>query len=334
MGFLVTLFLALAVRRSLLRDLRVFVAPGVLSPAMLKCLIEIGRDIKLAHSVFAMPFALLGAFIAARGMPTWAQLGLIVGCMVFARTFAMLANRWLDRRIDAANPRTAGRALPAGRLSATAVFAALLASAALLVLGAAGFWVIDANPWPLAASPIVLIWLFGYAWTKRFTALCHFALGAALAISPLAAGLAIAPASLAEPTLWLLAAFVLLWVGGFDIIYACQDIDFDRQSGLHSIPAKLGQRGALLVAKIAHLLALIALVAVGRVEPMLYSARLFGQDHVAWFMLATPVVAVLLIVEHRAASAGRFSMAFFTFNGVIALALGAAGIAEILGASR
>jgi 4-hydroxybenzoate polyprenyltransferase len=246
----------------------------------------------------------------------------------------MLANRYVDRRIDAANPRTAGRALPAGRLSPRFVAGAIAACGLAFIAGAAGFWVAYENPWPLALSPVVLAWLFGYALTKRFTWLCHFILGAALAISPLAAGLAIEPQSLGRPTLWLLAAFVLLWVGGFDIIYAIADIDIDRRQGLHSIPAKFGRRRALLVAKAAHLLALLALVIIYRVEPLLHNYALLprraDQNPIGPFVIATLIVALLLIAEHRAASRGRFSMAFFTLNGVIALALGAAGIAEIL----
>jgi 4-hydroxybenzoate polyprenyltransferase len=297
---------------------------------MLKSVLELGRDIKLAHSVFALPFALLAAFLAARGMPDWEQVVLVVLAMFFARTFAMLANRYLDREIDAANPRTQSRALPAGRVSPRATWWSVVHAGAWLVVCAAGFGVVYDNWWPLLASPIVLTWLFAYALTKRFTLLCHFVLGAALALSPLAAGLAIDPASLAAPTLWLLAAFVLLWVGGFDVIYAMADREFDQSHGLHSIPAKLGERGALIAAKAAHLVALLALVGVYRFEPLLNTFTLVEGRQLGLFLLATVAVAALLIIEHRAAAAGKFSMAFFTLNGIISLVLGGTGIAEVL----
>ncbi len=287
----------------------------------LQRLIWIGRDIKLSHSVFALPFAVLAAFHAApEGIPSWQPLTLIVICMVFARTFAMLANRYVDRTIDAGNPRTAGRALPSGKLQPSDVRLAMGISGLGLVAGAAGFGILDQNWWPLILSPVVLLWLGTYGLIKRFSALCHFYLGGALAISPLAAAIAIRPESLSEPGLWYLSAFVLLWVGGFDIIYALQDLDVDRQTGLHSVPAKLGSSGALLAAKGAHLLALGALVMYR------HSDARYG------LMMGLSVlgVAILLVVEHMAAARGRFSMAFFTLNGVISLGLGAVGITDLL----
>lgn len=277
-------------------------------------------DVKLSHSVFALPFALLASFVAAGGLPGWGLLGLIVVCMFFARTFAMLANRYVDRRIDAANPRTAARALPSGRVTAGQVLAAAGGSAAALVAGAAMFGVFYGNWWPLIVSPIVLGWLWAYGLFKRFTWLCHFFLGGALALSPLAAGLAIEPTSLAEPTLWWLAGFVLLWVAGFDVVYAVEDEQVDRRDGIYSVPAKLGRQGALVVAKAVHVGALAMLLMVGRSEPALGGL----------FFLGIVAVAVLMIVEHRAASAGRFQMAFFTVNGVISLMLGGLGIVDII----
>jgi len=282
----------------------------------------LGRDIKLSHSLFALPFALLAMCLAADGLPSWVQVGLIVWCMFFARTFAMLANRYVDRKIDAENPRTAARALPAGHISPATVKAAMGGSAALLVIGAAGFGIADGNWWPVIASPVVLIWLGVYGLFKRFSVLAHFFLGGALALSPIAAGLAIAPSYLAQPTLWLLAGFVLLWVGGFDIIYAIADIDFDRDHGLHSIPAKFGKTEALAIAKGAHLLALLLLVGVYRVTP-----ELTGQG---LFLIGVVIVGILLMIEHAAASRDKFNMAFFTVNGIIALLLGGLGIAELL----
>jgi len=286
-------------------------------------LLHVAADIKLAHSVFALPFALLATFLAAGGYPGHLKLALIIWCMVAARTFAMLANRYHDRDLDARNPRTAKRAIPAGRVSAGDVRGIMSVTAVAFILGAAMFGVIFDNWWPTYLSPLVLAWLVGYAFMKRFTLLCHFYLGAALAISPVAAVIAIRPAYLAEPTAWWLAAFVLLWVAGFDIIYACQDIDADRREGLHSIPAKLGETGALVVAKIAHLLALIALVLTEATER---DPQHLGTLFKAGFI----IVGVALMIEHYAARRGKFSMAFFTLNGVIALGLGALGIADVV----
>jgi len=283
-------------------------------------LIEISRDIKLSHTVFAMPFALLAACMAAGGWPAWSQMALIVLCMVFARTFAMLANRYLDRKIDADNPRTAGRALPAGRLSAADARRAMGGSAAAFIAATAGFGVWHENWWPLMLSPAVLLWIGAYGYLKRFTAFCHLYLGTALAISPVAAALAISPPSLAGPGLWWLSGFVLLWVTGFDVIYALQDQAFDQQAGLHSIPARWGRTGALWFSRLIHALALTCLAMAAHASPALQTS----------FAAATAAVGLLLVVEHVAAARGRFSMAFFTFNGLISLVLGAVGIVEIL----
>lgn len=282
--------------------------------------VHIARDIKLSHTVFALPFALLATFAAARGVPGWGLLGLIVVCMVFARTFAMLANRYLDREIDRDNPRTAGRALPSGRLRPGQVLSVMGLCAAGLIAGAAGFGLLEGNWWPLIFSPVVLAWLATYGLMKRFTLLCHFFLGAALAMSPLAAALAINPAYLSTPPAWYLAGFVALWVGGFDVIYAMQDIEHDQRDGLHSIPARLGPTAALGIAKLVHLLALGMLVMVYRTEPLL--------GHI--FFAGIIVVGLTLIVEHMAAARGKFSTAFFTLNGLISLVLGTLGIADIL----
>ena len=290
----------------------------------------LGRDIKLAHSVFALPFALLGAFLAAGGVPRVGALALIVACMFFARSFAMLSNRYLDREIDAENPRTAGRALPRGAISPTTVRLAMLFCALATAIGAAGFGAAYGNWWPLIVSPIVLAWLGGYGLAKRYTAAAHFILGGALALSPIAAALAIAPAYLAEPTAWLLAGFVLLWVAGFDMIYALQDIEVDRAQGLRSIPARLGERGALLAAKGCHLTALGLLVAVYRTTPMLRATGVLPGERTSLFLAAVVIVGLLLMAEHRAAGRGQFTMAFFTVNGVIGLLVGAMGIADVV----
>jgi len=289
-----------------------------------------GRDIKLSHSVFALPFALLAAFLAAGGVPRAGQLALIVACMFFARSFAMLSNRYVDRRIDAANPRTADRALPRGAVRPTTVRLAMGFCALATAIGAAGFGVAYGNWWPLLASPFVLAWLGGYGLAKRYTAAAHFILGGALALSPIAAALAISPGYLAAPTVWLLAGFVLLWVAGFDVIYAMQDLEVDREQGLASIPARLGERGALVAAKVCHLGALGLLVAVYRVTPMLRGTGVLPGEQTSLFLAAVVIVGLLLMAEHRAASRGRFTMAFFTVNGVIGLLVGALGIADVV----
>jgi len=295
-------------------------------PGLSAQLLAIGRDIKLSHTIFALPFAVLAALLAptltdeAIGL---ASLGLIVLCMVLARTAAMTANRWLDARFDAANPRTAGRAVPAGRVSLPVMRGMTLATAAAFIAAAALFWPLRDNPWPLAASPVVVAWLIGYSLTKRFTAASHLVLGAALAISPLAAGLAMAPAALAAPDLWLLAAMVLCWVAGFDILYALQDVEVDQKLGLHSIPARFGVDNALGVSRILHGLALLCLVALAMFSPVLGAV----------FALGVVACALLLATEHLiVARSGvrRLHLVFFTLNGVISVLLACLGTVDIL----
>ncbi|MCC6579845.1 MAG: UbiA family prenyltransferase [Phycisphaeraceae bacterium] len=288
----------------------------------------LARDIKLSHSLFALPFALLAAYLAAshQGMLLHRRvvtLGLILGCMVTARTVAMTVNRLADRELDAANPRTAGRALPSGRLSVGYMRAVTLSCIAAFVLLSAGFWWREGNPWPVTLSPAALAILIGYSYAKRWTAACHLLLGLALGISPLAAVIAVNPDYFLSPVPWLLGAMVLCWVAGFDVIYALQDVEFDRQAGLHSIPARLGVAGSLGVSRGLHLLCFLALLAVWRLEPRLDGA--FGA--------AVILVAGLLILEHwlvRDPTTGRIRMAFFTVNGVISLAVGALGIIDVL----
>jgi 4-hydroxybenzoate polyprenyltransferase len=288
----------------------------------------IAADIKIAHSVFALPFALLAVFLArppAEPAPTLAlKLLLVVICMFTARTWAMLVNRLADRRIDAANPRTARRALPSGRLGAGQSLAAALAAGAAFVGAAAMFGVLFANWWPAALAVPTLLWIAFYSFTKRFTALCHVFLGGALAASPICAAVAVDPAALGDtPALWWIAAMVLCWVAGFDVIYALQDLDFDRAAGLSSIPAKLGARRAAWVSRTLHLGAAACLVLAWRSEPRLGVV----------FAGAIAATVGLLIAEHvvlvRRGLAG-LDLAFFTLNGVVSCLLGAAGIADLL----
>jgi 4-hydroxybenzoate polyprenyltransferase len=286
-------------------------------------------DIKVAHSVFALPFALLAAFLAATdgGSIDWSrfgpQLALIVACMVLARTVAMLSNRLLDRDIDARNPRTADRSLPTGTASVTLVRASIAVSSLAFILCCGMFAILWSNWWPLLLSVPVLAWLAAYPLLKRRTALCHIYLGLSLAMSPLAAGLAVSPQSLEQPVMWLLAAMVMCWVAGFDVIYALQDVDVDRQEGLHSIPARLGVGRALWMSRLLHGTAVAALVAIWVTDPQL-----------GWvFVGATIVVAALLIIEHATVhlwGTSRIALTFFMLNGLVSLVLGAAGIVDVL----
>ena len=292
----------------------------------------IAADIKLAHSVFAMPFALLGACMAAAPPGTsaidWkrfaAQLVLIVLAMVFARTVAMIANRLLDRDIDKLNPRTASRAIPSGRLPASRAFAALLVCAVcFLTICTLVGWLYH-NWWPVFIGPFVLLWISSYAWLKRFTALCHIYLGSSLAVSPLAAAIAINPSAvLHQPALWLLSAMVLCWVAGFDIIYALQDVDIDRAQNLHSIPAQLGVRHGLWISRGLHGAAVLCVVAALWSDPRLNA--LFG--------VGIALVSGLLIYEHLTVGRwgnSRIALAFFTLNGIISCILGGLGIVDVL----
>lgn len=293
-------------------------------------------DIKLAHSVFALPFAVLGAFLVAPRHPgqhpdqhgvLWARfvgmLALVVLCMVFARTWAMLVNRVADRGIDAANPRTARRAFARGALTPRDGGLMLAACAIGFVASASLFGLLFGNWWPAILAVPVLLWIAIYSYTKRFTWLCHVFLGGALAASPLAAAIAVGgPESLAidasGPVLLLLAAMVLSWVAGFDVIYALQDLDYDREVGLNSVPARFGWRRAVWISRLLHALAIIALAFAWRVEP-----RLGGL-----FLAAVGLVSALLVWEHLVlAKRGRagIPMAFFTLNGIVSVVLGTLG---------
>jgi len=286
------------------------------------------RDIKLAHSLFAMPFAILAAFLVHDAAAGWerfvGQLTIIIVCMFFARTWAMLVNRIADARLDEANPRTARRAIPSGGLARRRAVAFALGSGALFVAACALFWIFFANPWPVLLSVPALAWIGFYSFTKRFTWLCHLFLGGALAASPVAAAIAVSPDRLAQTTaVWWLAAMVLVWVAGFDVIYALQDLDFDRGAGVRSVPARFGWRGAAWISRGLHILALAALVAAGVTEPR------FGG--LWWGGVAG--VGGLLVVEHVVLAArGRagLPMAFFTCNGVISVLLGLAGVLDTL----
>ena len=280
--------------------------------------------IRFSHTLFALPFALLAAVMAwtagARSDPPlawrWRDLLGILLCMVAARSAAMAFNRIADRRLDAANPRTARRHIPAGVLSVASV--ALFAAACSACFVAATLLFLP-NWLPLALSLPVLAFLLGYSFTKRFTALAHFWLGAALMLAPLAAWIAIRgqivlahPADLLPAVVLGLA--VLLWVSGFDIIYACQDVDFDRQQGLHSVPARLGVPAALRLAALCHLGMVAALVGLMFVYP--YLGKIYG--------CGIGAVALLLAWEHAVVKPddlSRVNLAFFNINVVVSIGL-------------
>lgn len=288
----------------------------------------VGADIKLAHSIFAMPFAILAAVISRDpAEPAGVTLGkvtIIILCMVLARTWAMMVNRIADRRFDAANPRTARRALASGALNTRDAYLVTTCCALAFIAAASIFWFAFANFWPLALSIPVLLWIAFYSFTKRFTALCHVFLGGALAASPLAAAIAMNPAALQQMhAIWWLAAMVVLWVGGFDVIYALQDVDFDRRTGLHSIPAALGPNRAIWVSRVMHLGAAACLIAAA------ISDQRFGPV----FYAGVGLVFALLVMEHvvlaRRGKAG-LEMAFFTLNGIVSCVLGITGVVDVL----
>lgn len=259
--------------------------------------------IKWEHSIFALPFALTGAMLAAHGLPPTRVLLWIIVAMVTARSAAMAFNRWADAALDAANPRTRTRAIPAGLLSPGFVLAFTLLMTAAFELAC---W--QLNRLTLLLSPIVLIVLFGYSYMKRWTRFSHLVLGLSLGIAPSAAWIAVRGSL--DPRIVLLTVIVLLWTAGFDILYACQDFDHDRQAGLYSIPQSLGLEAAFHIAQLAHF-AVVLLLAVFAV---LFHFGLPGDGGIL-------LVAALLFYEHRLVSPrdlSRLNAAFFTMNGIIA----------------
>jgi 4-hydroxybenzoate polyprenyltransferase len=260
--------------------------------------------IKWEHSVFALPFALCGAMLAAGGLPSAHQLAWIIVAMIAARSAAMAFNRLADAASDAENPRTSTRALPAGQLTRLFVGTFVVISAAVFIVAAA-----QLNRMALSLSPAALAVLLLYSYTKRFTRWSHLVLGFALGISPAAAWIAVRGSL--NPRILLLTAAVTFWVAGFDVLYACQDYDFDRQTGLHSIPRFAGIRRALWIARGFHGIMLLLLVSL---------VMTFNLGNLA--IIGVAVVAVLLAYEHSLVSAenlSKLNAAFFTMNGVISV---------------
>ncbi len=285
------------------------------------------RMIRFSHTIFAMPFALLATFLAADGgqggFCGWGRLGLIVLCMVFARSAAMTFNRITDTRIDAGNPRTAGREIPRGVISLRQAWGFWIICVAGFLASTAGFRLVYENPWPLYFAVPVLTFICLYSYTKRFTWACHFWLGAALMLSPVCAWVAVSPP--AGPLISLqgiyLGMAVLLWTTGFDIIYACQDVDVDRRDGLFSAPARLGVEASLWLSRVCHSVCITFLLMLGR------------EAKLGWYYFtAVLLVVVLLVIEHWLVRGGRMQhvgLAFATINGIISILLAAAGIADV-----
>lgn len=266
------------------------------------------RLVKIEHSVYALPFAYAGAFLAAGGWPTAAQLVWITVAMVGARSAAMALNRLIDAGIDARNPRTAERELPAGRLGRREVVVFTVVSVALLVIAAFNLSEPCRYLWPIPLAAFVI-----YPYTKRFTWFCHYFLGLTLGLAPAAAWIAVTGSASLEA--WLLLFAVGLWVGGFDVLYAVFDLDFDREQGLHSLPVAIGERASVVAAALSHLATVALLAAVGAVA---------GLDWVYWAGLSA--CAALLAWPHvDIARRGlrEVGMGFMGVNGAVGLLYGA-----------
>ncbi len=261
-------------------------------------------SIKFEHSIFALPFAYIGMVLAARGFPEWWQIVWITVAMVAARTLAMSANRLIDRWSDARNPRTSGRALPSGRLRASEMAAMAIFAAIVFFFAAA-----QLNQLAFMLSPVAAVIVVGYSYTKRVTWLCHVALGVADGIAP--SGGWIAVTGELSWTAVLLAAIVATWIGGFDLIYACQDVEFDRKEGLHSIAARFGAAASLRLAKVAHILTSAGLLALGPIAGL-------GPPYYVGWAIATGLLAYENLIV-KPSDLSRLGVAFFNVNGYIAI---------------
>jgi 4-hydroxybenzoate polyprenyltransferase len=274
--------------------------------------------IRFEHTVFALPFAYLGMVLAAKGWPGWGTFFWITVAMAAARTAGMSLNRLIDRQIDARNPRTANRPIQTGRISATTTVVGAVASLVILAVAA---WRL--NPVALLLFPGALVFLVGYPYTKRFTWLSHFWLGFTDGLAPAGAWVAVTGTFwLARDTpAWLLLGALTLWIGGFDLLYACQDVEFDRRERLHSIPARFGVPAALRLARLCHLLTVALLAAVG---------VWFGLGWLYWLGLAA--ISGLFVWEHslvKPHDLSKLDLAFFNINGYISLTIFVATVLAI-----
>ena len=273
--------------------------------------------IKFSHTIFAMPFALIGFFLATQNYAfEWITLLYVVFCMVFARSSAMAFNRYIDRDIDTANERTAKiREIPNGTITANNALLFVIVNSLLFI---ATTYLI--NPLCLALSPVALLVILGYSYTKRFTALCHLVLGLGLSLAPIGAYLAVSGEFEILPILFSLV--VLFWVSGFDVIYSLQDEEFDKTQKLHSIPVLLGKKNALSLSKFLHLISIIALTFAGTMGE-------FG----VWYWIGFSIFTVLLIYQHtlvRHNDLSKINLAFFTTNGIASVIFGTLVIIELL----
>ncbi len=281
-------------------------------------LLDFARLVRFSHTIFAMPFALIGyayALTTTDATFEWLLLVQVVLSMIFARNTAMGFNRWADRRIDGENPRTAGREIPSGRVSAGAALAFVVVNALLFVVTASTI-----NTLTALLSPVALVVVLFYSYCKRFTALSHLVLGVSLGIAPVGAYISVTGAFALAPCV--LALLVVTWCAGFDIIYALQDADFDRQRGLHSIPSRLSARGALVVSALLHVVSVAALV---------WFAAMCPQSAYLWVGIA--IFVGLLILEHLLVTPTRqknIGIAFGTLNGIASVVLAAFVIFDLI----
>jgi 4-hydroxybenzoate polyprenyltransferase len=291
-------------------------------------LVEFARTIRFSHTLFAMPFALGTALLAAPPYPDGWSLALLVACMVAARTAAMGLNRVADAAIDARNPRTAGRAIPAGRLGRRAALAMALASGAAFVAMAWLFLPLRGNVWPgLLAAPFLAV-LMGYSWTKRFTILTHWALGLSLGLAPVGAWIALRGEIALAPVL--IGAAVMFWTAGFDILYALQDAEVDRREGLRSVPARFGPAAARWLAIDCHAVVLPLLAAV----PGAYSRT--GRPYLLASVAAVALIAAAMVIQHlraRRATAAASAADFFPVNAFVSI-IWLAGVVVDIALSR
>ncbi len=281
--------------------------------------VRLANFVKLPHTVFGLPFALVGVcFASAVTRPSWRVVGWVLVAFTAARFAGMGFNRIVDRDVDALNPRTAMREIPRGVLTVMQAAVAVTTMSALFVFAA---W--QLNPLCLLLSPVALVWVLGYSYTKRFTRWSHLWLGLGLGIAPVGGYLAVTGAW-SDPwwLLCLLSLAVMTWTGGFDILYALQDAEFDRRQGLHSLPSAIGVSGAITVARALHVVTIVCLAAVIAADPLQLGARVGTEFAQGLLWTGVALAALLLLWEHRLVKAddlGRLDAAFFTMNGIISM---------------
>ncbi len=308
------------------------VPPAAPQPGLFQRVRTFLELIKFSHTIFLLPFAFIATFLASRAIgqawPGFLRLGLIVLCMVFARTYAMTVNRLADRRLDTLNPRTARRPSATGVLSPMFMAICIALSGALFVATAGLFYVFFHNIWPIVLALPVLAWVALYSFTKRFTWMCHFFLGSSLMLGPLAAWIAIAPprGPVLAPQILFLAFAVLFWSAGFDILYALQDESVDRATGIFSLPARIGRRRALWVSRICHAVTIALLAAFGL-------GIIGGLRMGILYWCGFGVVIGLLAFEQSLVNVddiSRVNMAFMTVNGVLGVVFATLTISDLL----